>query len=629
MQTTIVRNSLLSPEGVQKLLKLPRNDLVYVSLLEILTKFEDIKKFASEIHTEIHLIKPILKILGFTYESKPKYFDNHIKGPDAALFLDESVRDRTSSLWGTPEYYANTLGVLLLKRFGRKLDEGISGFFLEFENGIPLYQLFYFLKNTKTPWGILTNGKHWVLMKKPISHETRIFWIDLEEAVQTNDREALHLFCNIFSLEGLSKTLGQLFENERGSMITRLQEKRASLRSSTSGFRKKTDIYPRIIGGLSDIFRNDVFTSTREYLAERDVWIQERKLPPDRLDDFNIAGISTFLLSKKGGTPAIDLENVFLKARPDDRTKDSLLSLKILDMTPGFGNLSIELIECLAYLSFILPYREKNTFTAQWEDEKSLKRYILENILYGIERSHISFDILHHALKNRYDYDSGNFKFGNPLIGMSLADIARHARKKDQTGLFAKGRQEVLNDIREMYREYFSLSDKIKENLMIKEELSQTLNTYCNRLKDILDLITATYFIKTIDDRKIQESLSMLDCETTAWNSLVSRDYFMQAKSLAKQAGFFHLELEFPFLVNDAFDYIFVEPLQALAWEDPVPAADVTKAYIKRGMTYLKPNGIMVFILDRPDPGLIGELSRSKRYEIFAENNIILLSRKP
>ncbi|HOC46899.1 MAG TPA: hypothetical protein PKM26_09870, partial [Syntrophorhabdaceae bacterium] len=410
---TIIRNSLISHQGISKLLDLPRDDLVYVSLLEILTRFQDIKKFASEIHTEIHLIKPILKILGFAYESKPKYFDENIKGPDVALFTNELERDRTSSLWGTPDYYARTLGVLLLKRFGRNLEAGVSGFFLQFENGIPLYQLFYFLKNTKTPWGILTNGKHWMLMKKPLSYETRVFSIDLEEAVQTHDRDALHLFCNIFSLNGLSQTLGELYEDERQTMITRLQNKRTALHSTTAGFKKRTDIYPRIVGGLSDIFGNDVFTSTREYLSGKDVWVQERRTPPEEVDDFNVADISTFLLSKKGGIPGIDLEKIFSMRRFEDRTKDALLSLKVLDMTPGFGNLSIELVECLAYLSFVLPYREKNSFIAQWENEKSLKRYILEKIIYGIERSHVSFDILHYALKTRSGYDSGNFKFGN------------------------------------------------------------------------------------------------------------------------------------------------------------------------------------------------------------------------
>ena len=628
MQPTIVRNSLISRRGIDEFLRVPQDDLVYVSLLEILARFQDKKQFASEIHTEIHLIKPILKILGFTYESKPKYFDDTVKGPDAALFTSESERDRASSLWGTPEYYASTLGVLLLKRFGRNLEEGVSGFFLAFENGIPLYQLFYYLKNTKTPWGILTNGKHWMLMKKPLSYETWVFSIDLEEAAEVNDRDALRLFCNIFSLKGLSHTLGDVYENERQSIITRLKEKQAALRSSTAGFRKKTDIFPRIIGGLSDIFGCDVFTSTGQYLAERDVWVQERKNSPDTVDDYNVADISTFLLGKKGGVPDVDLEKIFLMKPPEGRTKDALLSLKVLDMTPGFGSLSMEIIECLAYLSFVLPYRERTGFVAEWEDEKGLKRYILKNVIYGIERSNISFDILHYALKNRYGYDSGNFKFGNPLIGMSLSDIAPHADRKDQTGLFGKNPLDVLTDVREMYGQFFSLSDRIKEDLVIKEKLSQRLNLYCDRLRDVMDLITATYFVKAIDHRKIYEALSMLDSDNTAWDSMISRDWFVQAKSIAKQNGFFHLEVEFPFLVNGAFDYIFAQPSQSLAWEEPIPVADATKAYIKRGMTYLKPSGTMVFVLDRPDRALIEDLSRSKKYETSVAQNLVLLSKR-
>jgi hypothetical protein len=427
----------------------------------------------------------------------------------------------------------------------------------------------------------------------------------------------------------LSHTLGGLYENERQSIITRLKEKQVSVRNSIAGFRKKMDIFPRLIGGLSDIFGNEVFTSTRQYLAERDVWIQERKNPPETVDDFNVADISTFLLSKKGGIPTVDLERIFSIRPPGDRTKDALLSLKILDMTPGFGNLSLEIVECLAYLSFVLPYRERNGFIAQWEDEKGLKRFILENVIHGIERSSISFDILHHALKSRYGCDSGNFKFGNPLIGMSLADIAGHADRNNQTGLFAKNPLEILTDVRDMYRLFFSLSDRIKEDLVIKEELSQKLNVYCNRLRDIMDLITATYFVKTIDQRKIHEMLSTLDSDSADWDCVTSRDWFVEAKALARLNGFFHLELEFPFLVNGAFDYIFVQPSQGLAWEETIPVADATKAYIKRGMTYLKPNGTMVFVLDRPDRALVDELSRSKKYETSADQNLILLSKRP
>jgi hypothetical protein len=86
MQQLILQNTLFTPSGIDTLSSMPIESDVYPSLVELLTKFQDIKKFASEIHTEIHLVKPMLKMLGFTYESKPKFFENHVKDPDVALF---------------------------------------------------------------------------------------------------------------------------------------------------------------------------------------------------------------------------------------------------------------------------------------------------------------------------------------------------------------------------------------------------------------------------------------------------------------------------------------------------------------------------------------------------------------
>ncbi len=179
-----------------------------------------------------------------------------------------------------------------------------------------------------------------------------------------------------------------------------------------------------------------------------------------------------------------------------------------------------------------------------------------------------------------------------------------------------------------MYRHYFSLSDKIREDMALKEEIASRLNLYCERIRDIMDLVTATYFSKAVDERKIQEALAMLDAEAGSWNSLASRDWFAEAKRIARRNGFFHLEIEFPFLVDGAFDYIFVQPSLTHIWEDPFPLPEVTKAHIKRGMTYLKPEGTMVLIFDRPDEALLAELSRSKRYDTRAEENIILLRKR-
>ncbi len=71
-----------------------------------------------------------------------------------------------------------------------------------------------------------------------------MFSIDLEEAVETNDRDALHLFCKAFSLSGLLTTLPEIQETERQSLIDRLQEKKSLPAQRDSGLQEKD-------GGLS------------------------------------------------------------------------------------------------------------------------------------------------------------------------------------------------------------------------------------------------------------------------------------------------------------------------------------------------------------------------------------------
>jgi hypothetical protein len=77
----IARNTLVSRAGLNKILLMPHEEELYASLQDILVKFQEIKTFASEIHTETHLIKPMLKLLGYAYESKPKFFEEQIRVP--------------------------------------------------------------------------------------------------------------------------------------------------------------------------------------------------------------------------------------------------------------------------------------------------------------------------------------------------------------------------------------------------------------------------------------------------------------------------------------------------------------------------------------------------------------------
>lgn len=630
MHSTIARNTLISTTGLNKILLMPHEEALYTSLQAILVKFQEIKAFASEIHTETHLIKPMLKLLGYAYESKPKFFEEQIKGPDVALFASDEERVKNSSLWGTPAYYSNTLGILLLKRYGRNLEEGISGFYLEFENRIPIYQTAYLLKKTKTSWGILTDGKHWILIKKPSSYEARLIDIDLENTFLENRRETLHLFYNIFSLHGLMKTLPEIMECERTELINVLKEKKISVHNTIQDLKKKSDIFPKVIDSYREIYSDTKFVTTEKYLQENNIVLEKKyHAQLDNISEYNISDIAAYLFNKKGYKTGLDLEDIFLNNRSGDLTKEYLFSLKILDMTPNFGNIAAELIEGIAYLSFILPYKERNTFVTEWENETTLKRYIIDHLLFGIEKSYFAYDILHSMMRNRFKTEARNYKLGNPLIGMSLNDVPRYFDTTNQLGLFSKNPVICLSTFRDMFKRYFSLSEKIKEDVQIREELEISLKRYTMRIRDVMDIITSTYFSKTIDNKKINDVLSNLGSDESIWNNLSSQDWFIAAKGIGKRNGFFHPELEFPFLLGGTFDYIFVQPTLQHIWEDAFPFAEITKAYIKRGMPYLKKEGSLVIILeDHFGDNLMLELSQSKRYEIEMKKGFMLLHKK-
>ncbi len=624
----ILQNTLVTPSGIEKLSSMPVEGNIYPALVDLITKFQDIKKFASEIHTEIHLVKPILKMLDFTYESKPKFFENHVKDPDVALFQSEDDRVKSSKLWGTREYYDNALSILVLKRYGRNLHEGISGFYLEFENRIPMYQIMYLLKKSNTPWGILTNGRYWILVKRPVTFEQKLIEIDLENALLSGDERHANLFLNVFSRVGLKNTLPEILEHERESLIGHLKDKKRATRRAIGSLKKRFDIYPKIREAYQELFPNDKLPTTEAYLHAFGIVVENTTHEKTGvLNEYDRSDICSYLFADSHVKGGFDIEDIMID-KNKKYTKEDVLSLRILDMSPGFGNVTMQLLEGLAYLSFILPYREKNSFISEWENEKSLKKYILEHNLYGIERSHICYDALQNMLHQRYGSQTKHYKPGNPLIGIALKDIASLFDIAKQGSLFGRNPKEVIDEIKELYHLYYSLSDKIKEDVKMREEIEAKLVVYSQRIKDIMDAITATFFTRDVDEKKIEDMVFSLEADESTWAMFRKKDWFTDIKHMSQRNGFFHMELEFPMLLHNTFDYIFVQPELNYSWEDEIPIGEATKAYIKKGMNYLKNNGKFVVLLDEDGEDIFSDLQKSKKYAVEAKKNLLILTKK-
>jgi len=628
MQPLVLQNTLFTPSGIETLSSMPIETDIYPSLTALLTKFQDIKKFASEIHTEIHLVKPMLKMLGFTYESKPKFFENHVKDPDVALFPSEDDRVRSSKLWGTKDYYDNVLGILVLKRYGRNLHEGISGFFLEFENRIPLYQIMYLLKKSHTPWGILTNGRYWILIKRPVAFEQKLIEIDLEVSLLSGEEKSARLFFNTFCLLGLKNTLPNILEHERETLIKHLKDKKRATRKMISSSKKRLDIYPRIREVYRELFPDDILPTTEAYMKKYDIKVENNTYQKTGvLNEYDRSDICSYLFADSHAKAGFDIEDIIVNQKKH-YTKEDLLSLRILDMTPGFGNITMQLLEGLAYLSFVLPYNEKNSFISEWEDEKSLKKYILDRNLYGIERSHICYDALQNMLKHRYGSPAHHYKPGNPLIGITLKDIGYIFDTTKQGSLFGRNPKEALDEFREMYRLYFSLSNKIKEDVKIREEIEVKLKVYTSRIRDVMDATTATFFTRDIDVKKVEDLLYSLEADESTWAIFRQKGWFTEFQHLAVRNGFFHMELEFPILLSNAYDFIFVQPALNYSWEDEIPVAEATKAFIKKGMAFLKQDGKFIVLLDEDGEALLSDLQKSKKYAVEAKKGLFILTKR-
>ncbi len=628
MQPSLVRNTLLSIPAIETIAALPAPGETPSILVDIVTRFQDMKGFASEIHTELHLVKPILKLLGFAFESKPMFFEEQIKGPDFALFRSEEERLRSASLWGTRSYYDNLLGLLVVKRYGRNLEEGIGGFYLDFENRIPLYQSMYLTKKSGAPWGILTNGKNWLLLKRPVAFEKTIVEIDLEKVVSDDDEQGLRLFCHVFSSTGLSSTLPGLLEKERRELIGFLQEERSSLAARLGPALPRAEVYKVTVPLFKRLFPEGSLPATGRLAGQGGTTFDSRRPSrPVPTKGFDQCDVFTYLLARGTGAEIPGLEELIMGTIEEDCTKERLLSLKVLDMTPGFGNLAIQLVETIAYLSFLLPYREKHSFIAEWENESLLHRFILDHVLFGAEKCDFSLDVLQGAMLLRFAASAANYRLGNPLLGLSLAEIYAFAGDESPAAPFSKHPHEVISELKDMYRLYFSLSDRIKEDAAVKGEIATTLRVYRQRMKEVMDLLTASFFDSTIESERITELLSHLDADEAIWETVKGMTWFRQSRELAERKCFFHMEIEFPFLLNDRFDLIIVQPEITYVWEDKIPPAEAAKAYVKRAMAYLSQTGKIILVGGDPEE-LVPELNKSKRYDVEAEKGAVIIGRR-
>jgi len=137
----------------------------------------------NEAQTEEEFIKPVLKALGWSFIVQPKaHSGGRATRPDYALFADDATRQAAYPHQGDDDaFYSRALAIAEAKYWGRPLSQkDSSGRDAWKAGGNPSHQMVSYLVGTRTPWGILTNGRTWRLYSREVSSTASEFYeVDL------------------------------------------------------------------------------------------------------------------------------------------------------------------------------------------------------------------------------------------------------------------------------------------------------------------------------------------------------------------------------------------------------------------------------------------------------------------
>jgi hypothetical protein len=160
---------------------------------EIASLLDSYTPSENEAQMEEDLVRPILRLLGHTFEVQPALATPEgTKRPDYVLYKDaRSVaanKDRTL----TDELLSGSaFAVADAKYWERPLDVSLKGSKRDaFSNKNPGYQIYFYMQHAGTEWGVLTNGRLWRLYHKDTAHKLdRFYEVDLPALVQSSNVE--------------------------------------------------------------------------------------------------------------------------------------------------------------------------------------------------------------------------------------------------------------------------------------------------------------------------------------------------------------------------------------------------------------------------------------------------------
>lgn len=160
----------------------------------------------NESQTEEQFIRPVLKILGYSFGVQPALSTSQgTKQPDYAFFSGQEALERAHPQINSNAFFNTAIAVGDAKAWTRNLDKKLDGPGDPFSNSNPNYQIDFYIRTSGLTWGILTSGKLWRLYHRDTSYKLDSFYeVDLEKILINEDTDAFRYFYYFFQSDAFA-----------------------------------------------------------------------------------------------------------------------------------------------------------------------------------------------------------------------------------------------------------------------------------------------------------------------------------------------------------------------------------------------------------------------------------------
>jgi type I restriction-modification system DNA methylase subunit len=176
---------------------------VMAALQERYRAFSRSASAANEAQTESDWIRPVLTALGHTFEVQATLKmpgQASAQHPDYVFYASEELRqaNRGRELDDRSAHYG-ALAVGDAKPWDMPLDQMRKGASASLSNRNPSFQIFFYMLQSKLPWGILTNGRRWRLYHEATAYKLDVYYeVDLPDLLASKDVERFLYFYAFF-----------------------------------------------------------------------------------------------------------------------------------------------------------------------------------------------------------------------------------------------------------------------------------------------------------------------------------------------------------------------------------------------------------------------------------------------